>query len=188
MIFNLNKMTFNVNGMYEIIPYKISISLLLNNKIIFTKNFYANYNLYDSVTEKYKINSTGKFLIKNKYNLFPTKEVKGKVVIRNINKINYDQLTIRNYIRSLLFFIPKLYNKYFVLITADNNNLLWLLNKRVNKLISLYREIDVSTQVISDIDLNIDCEKQNEICGKDLTNNDCDNEINIINSYTDFIF
>ncbi|AAG02791.1 hypothetical protein AMV085 [Betaentomopoxvirus amoorei] len=163
IILNMKTMVLNNDGLYDIIPYKASLSILYNKKIIFNDIFFIKYNLYESRVDKKKFNNAISFLM-NK-NIFPTKEHKGKKVIRYNNKIGHDPDSFRNFIKSLIFILKNYLNITPILVSSHNTNTMWVLNKlKNNKLVTTINYIDIPTIIINNIDLTNDCDIINDFC------------------------
>jgi hypothetical protein len=199
IIFNMDKLIFNVNECYEIIPYKCNLNIIYKNKNLYEKEFLLNYNLFNSVTyklNKNKIHSAVKYLLNNNNNCL-LKEHNGKEVFRYINSINIDSLIIRNFIRSLCFLLT-LHNKIPVIVSSDISNVKWIINKIYNnKLISKNDiELEYNSHIISDIKY-IELQDINNLCCQHLINNKIDDRIfddnadsiiiDIINKYSQII-
>ncbi|CCU56306.1 unknown similar to AMEV085 [Mythimna separata entomopoxvirus 'L'] len=179
-IMNMDKIVFNNDGTYEIIPCKLSLSVVYKKQVLYNNIFNINYNLYDVSTNKSKFHKAINYLLKNK-NIFPTKEHKGKRVIRYINKIGHDPDSVRNFIKSLMFILSKNTNTNVTIVSTDKYNTIWLLNKITdNKLITSIKSVNYPTMILSDINID-NCEGINNIC-IDIINNKYTTECDDINS------
>ena len=180
IIVNTNKFVFNIKDSYEIIPCKISLSIVYKNKLLYDNTFLTKYNLYDSYVFK---NNKSKLLyatnyLKNKNCYFPTKEHKGKNVIKFYHMIGNDANSIKYFIKSILLIIQEYYNKQPIVLSSDSNNVKWLMNKLdSNNLITENNLFtNIGTNIIADINID-DCENINKFLINHILSTRSDNRL-----------
>ncbi|CCU55404.1 unknown similar to AMEV085 [Adoxophyes honmai entomopoxvirus 'L'] len=181
IILNMNKIVINNCGIYDIIPCKLSFSIIYKNYIISNRTFNIKYNLHEHKSYENKIKRAKEFLLMNNKNiLFPTKEHKEKRVIRDYNA-GHEPESIRNFIKSLIHIFIKYLNISPILVSSHNSNTMWVLNKIINgKLTSTVKYIDIPTIIIENIDCNNNCDDITDFCIKYIINNKFDT-----NKYSD---
>ncbi|BAO49525.1 hypothetical protein [Alphaentomopoxvirus acuprea] len=153
-ILSMDKLVFLLNksvATYEIIPYRVSFSIIYKNKLIYNNDFYINYNLNNIKTDKNKLLKTIHFNINNNSNHFPTKEREGKKIVRFINNINNNPLVIRNFIRTIYFIFFYIKKEIPLWLSSDYNNIKWIINKQNNNLTTNVKDFEVSVKIIKDL-------------------------------------
>ncbi|CCU55710.1 unknown similar to AMEV085 [Choristoneura biennis entomopoxvirus] len=192
IILNMNKMIMNNDGLYDIIPCKASLTIIYKNNIIYNNTHNIKYNLYEYMSDNIKFNNAITYL--NNKNIFPTKEHKGKRVIRYNSKIGIESETFRNFIKSLIFILKNYININPILVSSHNSNTMWILNKIINnRSTTTINYINTSTIIIDNINISNDCEIINDFCANYIIDNKFDNNLqsqsqsNIIDTILEYI-
>ncbi|AAC97639.1 ORF MSV088 hypothetical protein [Melanoplus sanguinipes entomopoxvirus] len=148
IVLTMDKIAFKCEDCTEIIPYRIVMNIIFNNKVVYKKLFLLNYDLYNISVDKNKLFST----INNKYyfSTFPTKEHKGKYVINFINKLNKDPQDVRNFILTIYFLLKYVYKIIPCWYIYDYNDLKWLINNYKGYKIYNTNRFHVSSIIIKD--------------------------------------